>query len=303
MRSAGAVIRDLLHVLERRYPGLHIRIFPSLVQGDGAAEQLARGIEYFSANPWADLVILARGGGSFEDLFCFNDERLARAIAASEVPVISAVGHETDFTIADFVADLRAPTPSAAAELAVPTSESLREREDSLTRKLRQGMRLTLAHLARRLHQLGVERAAGAVGRRTARSQQRVDELDARLRHELRSLVDRRRRRWMHLAGRLAAGDVRLRFQQAHRRLDGAAAALTRLVTARLSGARAAWREAGVRLTPLSPLAVLERGYAIVRTASGAVLKAPQETAPGEVVEVRLARGRIEAVVTDSERR
>lgn len=299
----GAVVQDLLQVLDRRFPGLHVRIFPSLVQGDEAPAQLARGIEYFSANPWAEVVILARGGGSFEDLFCFNDERLARAIAASSVPVISAVGHETDFTIADFVADLRAPTPSAAAELAVPTLDSLREREVSLERKLRQGMRLTLAHLARRLHLLGVERAGGAVERRTARSLQRVDELDGRLKTAMRGALETRRRRWMNLDGRLAAGDVRVRFQQAHRRLDGAAAALERRIAARLAGSRAAWKEAAARLTPLSPLAVLERGYAIVRTAAGAVLKSPEETAPGEVLEVRLARGKLDVVVPGSERR
>jgi exodeoxyribonuclease VII large subunit len=300
---AGAALRDLLHVLERRFPGLHIRIYPSLVQGEGAAEQLARGIEFFSANPWADVVILARGGGSFEDLFCFNDERLARAIAASAVPVISAVGHETDFTIADFVADLRAPTPSAAAELVVPTAESLREREDLLVRKLRQGVRLTLAHLARRLHQLGVERAAGAVARRTARSLQRVDELDARLKTAIRGMLEARRRSWTAHAGRLAAGDVRVRFGQARRRLDAAAAALERHMSGRLAAARSGWRETAARLAPLSPLAVLDRGYAIVRSASGAVLKAPEETAPGEVLEVRLARGRLEVVVPEPERR
>ncbi len=123
----GAVIRDMVHVLRRRFPGLHIRLYPSLVQGEGSAEQISRGLEFFSNQPWADVVILARGGGSLEDLWSFNEERVARAIAASSVPVISAIGHETDFTIADFVADLRAPTPSAAAELVICTRDSLLE--------------------------------------------------------------------------------------------------------------------------------------------------------------------------------
>src|SRR5271163_4468114 len=112
-----AVIRDMTQILSRRFPGVHIRLYPALVQGEGSIEAVVRGIEYFSASKWADVLIVARGGGSLEDLWTFNEEAVARAIAASSVPVISAVGHETDYTIADFVADLRAPTPSAAAEL------------------------------------------------------------------------------------------------------------------------------------------------------------------------------------------
>src|SRR5580692_12526786 len=135
---SGAVIRDILQILERRCPGRHIRLYPALVQGEGAAEQIAAGIAYFSGSGWAEVVIIARGGGSLEDLWAFNEERVARAIVACQVPVISAVGHETDFTIADFVADLRAPTPSAAAELVVPTRESLLEALDAAESKLRQ---------------------------------------------------------------------------------------------------------------------------------------------------------------------
>ncbi len=147
----GAVIRDILQILERRCPGRHIRLYPAQVQGEGAAEQIAAGIEYFSESGWAEVVIVARGGGSLEDLWAFNEERVARAIAACSVPVISAVGHETDFTIADFVADLRAPTPSAAAEMVTATRASLVDRLDAGESKLRQAARLTLALLARRL--------------------------------------------------------------------------------------------------------------------------------------------------------
>src|SRR6185312_6605960 len=116
---AGAVVRDILHVLERRFAGLHIRLFPAQVQGEGAREQICAGLKYFGEGRWADVVIVARGGGSLEDLWTFNEEAVAKAIAASAVPVISAIGHETDFTIADFVADVRAPTPSAAAEIVI----------------------------------------------------------------------------------------------------------------------------------------------------------------------------------------
>src|SRR5580693_1657234 len=140
--STGSVIRDILQILERRFPGRHIRIYPAQVQGEGSVEQVTAGIEYFSRTGWADVVIVARGGGSLEDLWTFNEESVARAIAESAVPVISAVGHETDFTIADFVADLRAPTPSAAAELVIGTRRSMEDRIEGCEIKLRQGMRL-----------------------------------------------------------------------------------------------------------------------------------------------------------------
>src|SRR5712675_3063126 len=142
---SGAVISDMIHILERRCPGRHIRLYPAQVQGESAAEQIASGIEYFGASGWPEVIIVARGGGSLEDLWAFNEERVARAIAASPVPVISAVGHETDFTIADFVADLRAPTPSAAAELVVCTRQSLVDGLSGAEARLRQAARLTLA--------------------------------------------------------------------------------------------------------------------------------------------------------------
>src|SRR5271165_2726995 len=122
---SGAVVRDITEILSRRFPGLHLRIYPALVQGDGSVEAVSRGIEYFSNSTWPQVLIVARGGGSLEDLWTFNEEAVARAIAASSVPVISAVGHETDFTISDFVADLRAATPSAAAELVVRRKQDM----------------------------------------------------------------------------------------------------------------------------------------------------------------------------------
>src|SRR5262249_36259077 len=124
----GAAIADLVQILTRRFPGLHIRLYPALVQGEGSVEDICRGLEYFSRTKWADLIIVGRGGGSLEDLWTFNEEAVARAIARSSMPVVSAVGHETDVTIADFVADLRAPTPSAAAEMVVPAREEVIER-------------------------------------------------------------------------------------------------------------------------------------------------------------------------------
>src|SRR5262245_36929527 len=135
----------MIHILARRFPGLHVRIYPAQVQGPGSIEEVCRGIQFFSRGGWAEVVIVARGGGSLEDLWTFNEEAVARAIAASAAPVISAIGHETDFTIADFVADLRAPTPSAAAELAVPTQDQLRERVVAVESRLAQAVRYKLA--------------------------------------------------------------------------------------------------------------------------------------------------------------
>src|SRR5712692_1300592 len=189
---SGAVVRDILQILERRCPGRHIRLYPAQVQGEGAAAQIAAGVEYFSESGWAEVVMVARGGGSLEDLWTFNDERVARAIAACSVPVISAVGHETDFTIADFVADLRAPTPSAAAEMVICTRDSLIERVESAEIQLRQAIRLTLALRARALHAVAVDRTT--LHRAIGKQMQRVDELDYRLRDHWRAILDSRRR-------------------------------------------------------------------------------------------------------------
>src|ERR1700687_4458000 len=153
----GAVIRDITQILSRRFPGLHIRLYPALVQGEGSIDAVCRAIEYFSSSNWPDVVILARGGGSLEDLWTFNEEAVARAIVACSVPVISAIGHETDFTIADFVADLRAPTPSAAAELVIASRRSLIDRLEGCEGKLLQSMRLKLALSARALHRTEVD--------------------------------------------------------------------------------------------------------------------------------------------------
>ncbi len=156
---AGAVVRDITEILSRRFPGLHLRIYPAQVQGEGSVEAVCRAIEYFSNSGWPQVVIVARGGGSLEDLWTFNEEPVARAIAASSVPVISAVGHETDFTIADFVADLRAATPSAAAELVICPREQIIEQLTANDHKLLQATRYRLAMATRALHEQGVERA------------------------------------------------------------------------------------------------------------------------------------------------
>jgi exodeoxyribonuclease VII large subunit len=290
----GAVIQDMLQVLERRCPGRHIRLYPAQVQGEGAALQVAEGIDYFSASGWAEVVIVARGGGSLEDLWTFNEERVARAIAACSVPVISAVGHETDFTIADFVADMRAPTPSAAAEIVVCTRESLFERLNAADHKLLQSVRLKIALLARALHNVAIDRAR--LHRAIGRQMQRVDELDYRLRELWRASLAVRRRTLESASARLGQMDVRLQFAAARRRLEASDAVLTQSMRLRLSGARGQLRPLEAHLKQLSPLTILDRGYAIVES-EGKIVKAPDDAPAGSEISVRLSEGKLKATV------
>src|SRR5579864_8544615 len=265
----GAVIADMLQILERRFPGLHIRLYPALVQGEGAVEEVCRGIQYFSRSRWADLVIVGRGGGSLEDLWTFNEEAVARAIAGCAVPVVSAVGHETDVTIADFVADLRAPTPSAAAELVVPTRDELLDRLAAARSQSAQVLRYRLAMLERSLRQQGIERALGALHRRVGRGMQRIDELEYHLRERLRAAVTARERRRRGLDSRLQRFDVRPRLAADRRRWEAAQARAAQAIRARLAGQRSRREQLAAKLSALSPLRILERGYAIVSNDAG----------------------------------
>lgn len=292
---AGAVIQDMLNILERRCPGRHVRLYPVQVQGEGSAEQIARGVEFFGESGWAEVVIVARGGGSLEDLWAFNEERVARAIAACSVPVISAVGHETDFTIADFVADFRAPTPSAAAEIVITTRESLVDRLNISEHKLSQSMRLKFALLARSLHGVALDRAR--LHRAIGKHMQRVDELDYRLREQWRAALAARHRLIEAVTARLATLDVRLRLAAIRRRVETWDTAVAQLMRVRLNGARSALTPLLAYLKQLSPLAVLERGYAIVQR-DGKIVTSPEDAPVGSTVGIRFARGQIESVVT-----
>jgi exodeoxyribonuclease VII large subunit len=292
----GAVIQDMLNVLERRCPGRHIRLYPAQVQGEGSAEQVARGIEYFSQSGWPEVVIVARGGGSLEDLWTFNEERVARAIATCSVPVISAVGHETDFTIADFVADLRAPTPSAAAEIVIATRASLLERINIADHKLLQSVRLKIALVARKLHGVAIDRAR--LHRAIGRQMQKVDEFDYRLREQWRGLLSSQRRALDSVTSRIAAHDVRLRFAAARRRMEASEAAITQAMRLRLSRAQSTLAPLEAHLKQLSPLTILERGYSIVEH-DGKIVKAPEDAPEGSEIRIRLSRGILDAEVLD----
>jgi exodeoxyribonuclease VII large subunit len=293
----GAVIRDITQILSRRFPGLHIRLYPALVQGEGSIQAVCRAIDYFSSSGWPDVVIVARGGGSLEDLWTFNEEAVALAIAQSRVPVISAVGHETDFTIADFVADLRAATPSAAAELVICTREQLLGEIDVSEHKLFQSVRYRLAMATRRLHEQGVYRASAVLHRNIGRLQQRVDDLEHRLRDRVNAAVAIPSRRLDHLSARLRDLDLRLRIAAARRRLETAQTGMLQIVRLRLTRAQGRLDPLIANLTQLSPLKILERGYAIVTNEAGVIVKEPAEAPAGSGITVRLARGEIAARV------
>ncbi len=292
----GAAIADMLQILSRRLPGLHIRLYPALVQGEGSVEEVVRGIEYFSRTKWADLVIVGRGGGSLEDLWTFNEEAVARAIAGCATPVISAVGHETDVTIADFVADLRAPTPSAAAEMAVTTREELLDRIATARVQATQGLRYRMSMLERRLRQQGIERALSVLHRRVGRNLQRIDEQEYRMRERVRAAIDTRERGRRGLEARLRRFDVRPRLAADRRRMEAAHAAMAQALRARMALRRSVWEQAAAKLAQLSPLRILERGYAIVSNRNGVVKDAGAAPA-GSEIRVRLAKGELKADV------
>ena len=296
----GAVISDMVQILARRFPGLHIRLFPALVQGEGSVEEICRGLDYFSRSGWPELVILARGGGSLEDLWTFNEEAVARAIARSAVPVVSAVGHETDVTIADFVADLRAPTPSAAAEMIVCTRQELLDRIEGRRQKLLHAVRYQLAVLTRCWQEQAIDRPLGLLHRAIGRQAQRVDELEFRLRDRLRTLLERHARVQRSLAERLRYFDLRPRFAADRRRLEAAHAAAAQSLLWWLARRRGAIEQLAAKLSQLSPLRILERGYAIVTNESGAIVKESTAAPEGAAIQVRLAKGRLDANVTKS---
>jgi exodeoxyribonuclease VII large subunit len=298
---AGAVVRDITEILSRRFPGLHLRIFPALVQGEGSVDAVCRGVEYFSNSGWADVLIVARGGGSLEDLWTFNEEAVARAIAASHVPVISAIGHETDFTIADFVADLRAATPSAAAELAICPREQILDQLTVFEHKLLQATRYRLAMAARALFQRGVERASAVLHRNVGRLQQRVDEMDYRMRSRARAAAVVRRKRLDELTARLRRLDLRLRVANARRRLETADTAAAQLIRLRVTRAHGRLNPLIAHLTQLSPLKILERGYAIVTNQDGAIVKRRGDAPAESKLAIRLAQGKIAARVLRGE--
>jgi exodeoxyribonuclease VII large subunit len=297
----GAVIRDFLTIVGRRHAGLHILLYPAVVQGDAAEAEVAAGIAYFNRTREVDVIVIARGGGSLEDLAPFNTEFLAEAIAASALPVISAIGHETDFTIADFVADLRAPTPSAAAELVTAALHNVAERVGELDRRLVRAARFRLMQASQSLARVRVDSILLRERDQLRRRQQRVDDLALRA-ESLWRLGQRRRSAALHeVSARLARQDVAARVGLARERY--AAFDLRLLRAARLRVRTQIDRHAGLarQLHALSPLAVLDRGYALVYDEAGMLIKTTMNIAEGQSIAIRLAHGRIRGRVSEIE--
>ena len=293
----GAAIRDMLHIIDRRFADLRILITPVRVQGEEAPGEIVRALRDLQEIPDLDVVIVGRGGGSIEDLWAFNDERVARAIAACRVPVISAVGHETDFTIADFVADLRAPTPSGAAELVVREKLAVARALVDLYEGLKQAMAGRLARERARVDSVARRRVLTDAARALRDLYRRVDDLTARL------------TRGVHAGRRQAAHRVSL-ARNALRSLNPVARiangmALLSQLRGRLASAaghsvkasRHRFDAAVGRLDSLSPLAVLGRGYSLTRLASGAIVRSAAQTRPGDAVEILLHQGVLDARV------
>ena len=243
---------------------------------------------------------MARGGGSIEDLWTFNEELVARAIADSKVPVISAIGHETDFTIADFVADLRAPTPSAAAELVVRTREEILDQIASHRHKLAQSIRYRLAMDWSHLRQQGVERAHSLLDRAIGRRVQRVDELQYGLREQIRLAIEGRSKARQALTARLRYYDPRPRLGRDRSRHESSRALLVQSMRLDLSSRRGRLESLAAKLSQLSPLTILNRGYAIVTGESGHILMDAAAAPAGSAIDVRLARGRLRADVRET---
>ena len=293
----GAALQDILNILRRRHASVPILIYPAQVQGAEAPSEVAGGVRYFNRAKNVDVIIVARGGGSVEDLAAFNDEGLARAIASSEIPVISAVGHETDFTIADFVADLRAPTPSAAAELVVESRQQLEDRVQTLQQRLARGARYRLLLARQQLTELAQHGAFARMQGVLAEREQRLDEAVFKLAAAQRAAVERYRRRLDVAGARVRHFDVRRVLAGMRRELAAHVSALGAAGNSLLLGQRARAENLGARLQELSPLKVLERGYALVFDASGALVKDASRLKPGDEVSARLARGSFDATV------
>ena len=294
----GAVIRDFIEILSRRFPGLHIRLFPAKVQGPGSVEEVCRGLEILGRGGWAQLVVVARGGGSLEDLWTFNEEAVARAIAACPVPVVSAIGHETDITIADFVADLRAPTPSAAAEMIVCTRQELLDRVSGLRGRAGQLMKYRLSMLVRRLHEQAIGRAESLLHRALARRTQRVDDLTERLRNAIRQHLAARERSRRGLEDKLRFFDIRPRLRRDRERLNDLSARLNALIHADLNRRRQRIERASANLTQLNPRLVLSRGYAIVLDEIGAIVREAAGAPVGSEVRLLFATDSLQARIT-----
>lgn len=293
----GAVIRDIISVFRRRAPQVELNLIPTAVQGREATAQIVRALQRADAQGF-DALILARGGGSLEDLWCFNEESVARAVAACVTPIVSAVGHETDVSIADFVADVRAPTPSAAAELLAPDSSELVQRLHNLQRRLVLHMQGRLARERLRLE--GVSRRLRHPGERLRQQAQRLDDLDMRLRRAFAQRLANQYERLARLDARLAAQHPGRNLALLRQRLDGLAARLPRAMQGQLRSQRQQLGALAAQLQIVSPLATLGRGYSILLDERGQAVRSAAQTQPGQRLKARLSVGELDVRVEDN---
>lgn len=292
----GAAIHDILTVLARRCPAIPVTLYPTAVQGKAATADIVGAIEAAQSHGVADVLIIGRGGGSLEDLWCFNEEAVARAIAACRIPTVSAVGHEVDVTIADFVADLRAPTPSAAAEKISPDQSDwlrqLRERQFRLSN----AMSLALKRLGTQLGHLGARLRDPR--RELLEKAQRMDELELRLQKAIRQRLTTVGVRNDHLRQRLVMQSPRRQLSDSREALRRVGERLTSIIQQDLRHRRENLEHAAQTLNVVSPLATLGRGYAIVRDNQGNIIREASEVGPGDTISARVAKGEMKAKVT-----
>ncbi|MDR2866516.1 MAG: exodeoxyribonuclease VII large subunit [Methanomassiliicoccaceae archaeon] len=285
----GAVIHDIIRVAEKRFP-VNIILVPVLVQGEGAAQSISKGIELMNTQN-ADIMIVGRGGGSAEDLWAFNEESVARAIAASRIPVISAVGHETDFTIADMVADVRAPTPSAAAEMALPDVSSEARNIDGMMMRASRSLAACISLMNSRFvaldSKLSLKRAKEAV----ISESKNVNELSRRASVSVRSIMNEKNGMFRMADAKLSPRRAKDRIEQLFMELDDASAAADRSVAQMIAGRRKDMISADQRLRAVNPMNVLERGYSFVKGPDGATLVSVHQISPGSDVEITMKDG------------
>ncbi len=298
---SGAAIRDVLNILARRFPPAAVRVYPVPVQGASAAPAIVEALGLASARADCDVLILARGGGSLEDLWAFNDERVARAIRACLVPVVSGVGHEIDFTIADFAADARAPTPSGAAELVAPDRGTLLEALARTAARIGATMRRELRVSEARFEAAGARLRLAHPGLRLVHQAQRLDDLEQRLALAMRATLHGARHRLATAETRLVPHSPQRLTRELAARIEALAAKLERHMNGELSRLEHRVDLAQRTLQTASPLATLARGFAIVTRADGTLLTDTAAVAPGEEIEARLAKGRLHARVSSAD--
>jgi exodeoxyribonuclease VII large subunit len=303
----GAALRDILNILARRHHSANVVIYPAQVQGDSAAGEVMAGLKHFHSElrhqdsrhkSAVEVIIIARGGGSVEDLACFNHEGLARAVADSKIPIISAIGHETDFTILDFVADLRTPTPSAAAELVIRSRQEIEAQAEDLARRLERAVRYRLLMARQELTDHAQQGAFARMMDGIHRRQQKLDEQCYRLEKAERQLLERSHRRCESVAAAVRHYDARRQLTNVRQQLDAQLTNLSAAIHRRLLQKRSALDRQTASLEALSPVAILNRGYALMFDAQGQLVKDASRLKAGEEVSARLARGRIRALVT-----